>query len=215
MQNPGLAPRSTYFNPIIRGMIQGGYKLITMISVDSRQARCKSPCAYGRDTSLFFHLPQKAVIIKASLFEAIQRDSSDYQNWWTIGLYAGIDLQKLHNAMVKEVGGFVPDIPQLVSDEGLNCYHWYWNRQELHFCYRIAGEKAGTRLPLEEIVNYLAPMPKKLIPFLDSQFAHFDASGFLPALFDGAASIYRCNFHYKELRRKMLSGSLKTDYQRW
>jgi len=63
-----------YFDEVQKQMVREGFTLISRVSIDNNECEYHVPCTKARDTSLFFHIHGKSVIVK------LRYNENDYWN---------------------------------------------------------------------------------------------------------------------------------------
>lgn len=75
-----------YFDRLIRILERAGYKLFSRVVIDSNDSPFYIPVEHARETALFFHMPNKKLIIQ---FVFREHDNSEHVPWqyWTVRFY--------------------------------------------------------------------------------------------------------------------------------
>lgn len=76
-----------YFDRLIVRMERSGYKLFSRVSIDTNDCEYHVEANYARETALFFHLPNKKLIIHFVFREHDNPSWHEPTQYWTISFY--------------------------------------------------------------------------------------------------------------------------------
>lgn len=78
---------SEYFDRLIARMKKSGYELFSRVTIDTNDCGYRVGVKYARETALFFHLPNKKLIIQLVFHEYDYPHFDEPRQYWSIRLY--------------------------------------------------------------------------------------------------------------------------------
>jgi hypothetical protein len=200
-----------YFENIIAAMKRGGYEMLGRVAIDSNDRKYHVPALFARDTSLFFRLHGKKLIVQMSFCENV-REGSGYSCHWHIRAY--MVFKPIH-ALVKMTydpdrsmfdGSPLDDIPIYGRDSKLmpgKSYGGSCNGDERHILYELSKEESCDSGGMAEtIVRALAEVDRFVC---DGAFKRLQVTNFPPHyVFPGSERTFWQRFGIKTLGQAVL-----------
>lgn len=211
-----------YFWQVGQLLIAAGLKFLAKVTITSKDTPYHMGAGYARVTSLFFHQPGKALIVKLEFNEKGALEQNYYSRYWLFKFFCEESytwwLKRLEKnpARASQTGGCnddgnVPGVWELLEIEGLGggggsigrrlvAPGWevqrrYWFNQE----YRIGQRE---RMDPQEVVSPIIDAVRRVKPALSDRFCHLSAWGFTPGNdFPGCEPLFWKRFPTRRFRQ--------------
>ncbi|HVY67337.1 MAG TPA: hypothetical protein VHA30_00350 [Patescibacteria group bacterium] len=166
-------PVDAYLDRFVKTMEREGYKLFSRVPISNADRQYWIQVVWVRETALFFHLPNRRLIVQAVFHE---RSGVEWSQYWTFRFYTWLSGTTVVNQPLYQLGF---NIPGFFDTAG---------------CYEQDG---GQVLDPQNLACSITDRMRPIIPRLaEDRFPRLDVRGFCPYRhFPGSENIFWGRFN--------------------